>query len=178
MSLSDTDATSQRCVDARLHDLHIVEWRPPHDGTNSVDPATVSLHRRVCSCRLGLFYGTFIAFRHSCTLPVMAHAVEVRPYARGKLCCLTRHHFRACPTPAAVVTSKLIHSAFACGLFALERAKTARVSDPTPHLLSQHAITSTPGPRQVYVPITSLSALAFAHTVRAPRVSRHRRLYP
>ena len=124
------------------------------------------------------FYGTFIALRHSCTLPVMAHAVEVRPYARGKLCCLTRHHFRACPTPAAVVTSKLIHNAFACGLFALEVAKTTRVSDPTPHLLSQHAITSTPGPRQVYVPITSLSALAFAHTVRAPRVGRHRRLYP
>ena len=45
-------------------------------------------------------------------------------------------------------------------------------------LRSQHATTITPGPRQVLVPITSLSALAFAQTVKAPRVDRTRRLCP
>ncbi len=132
MNLSDKDV-SPRCVSASLHHLHIVEWRPPHDGTASVDPATVSLHRRVCTHPGGAFYGTLIALRHSCTLPFIAHTAEVRPHARGEFCCLVRHHFRACPTPATAITGKLIHDAFAHQLFASEMAKTARVSDPTSH---------------------------------------------
>ena len=61
--------------------------------------------------------------RHVNSLAALMHphqvvlcVAEVRPYARSELCCLTRHHFRACPTPAPAITSQLIHSAFAAQL--------------------------------------------------------------
>jgi hypothetical protein len=39
---------------------------------------------------------------------VAKHAAEVRPHAQGELCCLARHHFKACPTPAPTVSGSLI----------------------------------------------------------------------
>ena len=54
---------------------------------------------------------------------VSQHAAEVRPYARGELCCLARHHFRACPTPAPAVTGELIRNVFVRPRFASERRR-------------------------------------------------------
>ncbi len=48
---------------------------------------------------------------------VNRHAAEVRPYAQGELCCLARHHFRTCPTPAPAVTDELIRNVFVRPLF-------------------------------------------------------------
>jgi len=40
----------------------------------------------------------FIAFQHSCIPLYRLNMVEVWPHAQGKLCCLTRHHFKTTPT--------------------------------------------------------------------------------
>ena len=41
---------------------------------------------------------------HSRILPFSRNTVEARPYARGRLYCPARHHFRAAPTSPAPVT--------------------------------------------------------------------------
>jgi len=122
--------------------------------------------------------------------PVNQHTTEVRPYAQSKLCCLARHHFRACPNPAPAVTDKLIHYAFACQLFAsdaeslIESTGISRRALPPSQprrpcgpqvprlLLSPHAAVITPGSRSLQIPIASRSTLAFAQDVGARRVVR------
>ena len=54
---------------------------------------------------------------------VSRHAAEVRPYAQDELCCLARHHFRTCPTPAPAVTGELIHYVFVRPLFVSDRRR-------------------------------------------------------
>ena len=101
---------------------------------------------------------------------VNSHTTEVRPYARMRLCCPHRQHFRACPSPAPTVTEQLIHNGFVAWLFIRTNEDRAGFRFYV-SILSSHAAALTPGSRSVLVPITSRSTLAFAQNVEARRVA-------
>ena len=177
VGLSDIDAAAGCCRQDSVTchtQTALSAPRPPKSGRSSdrfTSPASDGPSRE-----LSRHVNSLAALMHS--LLVTRRTAEVRPYAQGELCCLARRHFRACPTPAPAITRSLIHNAFALRLSASEKTETVRASDSTSFLLSQHAITLTPGPSQVLIPITSLQAMAFAHSVGARRVSDIRRFVP
>lgn len=102
---------------------------------------------------------------------VSGHTTEVRPYARAAFCCRSRHHFRACPTPAPAVTVKLIHRRFRFTVIRFGKSEDRAGLRFYVLFLFPHAAVLTPGSRSLHIPIPSRPAMAFAHTVGARRVA-------
>ncbi len=153
--------------------LHTYPALPAPRLPKAVDQATVSHHQRATD-QAGNFLGTLIALRHSCipflssyALPKSGLTLEAS-YVVSPVITSGPVRLPLQPSPDHLYITLSLSG------YPPRRRRRLRGSQILPLFLVHSMPTPLPrGSLQVYVPVASLQAMAFAQTVGARRVRRH-----